>query len=86
MQRSIHQRIVLGSVSRHRAHGIGYGMRIQVSRNYSAQKLIAKMKGWNVGNTLDAIPDEGSWNNPPVTPAIFDDIKNAGFKSVRIPS
>jgi endoglucanase len=22
--------------------------------------------GWNLGNTLDAIPDEGSWNNVPV--------------------
>ncbi|KAF9870473.1 hypothetical protein CkaCkLH20_12140 [Colletotrichum karsti] len=41
--------------------------------------------GWNLGNTLDAIPNEGSWNNPPVKAETFDDIKAAGFKSVRIP-
>ncbi|KAJ0331929.1 hypothetical protein COL922a_011724 [Colletotrichum nupharicola] len=41
--------------------------------------------GWNLGNTLDAIPNEGSWNNPPVKEETFDDIKAAGFKSVRIP-
>jgi endoglucanase len=41
--------------------------------------------GWNLGNTLDATPDEGSWNNPPVVQATFDDVASAGFKSVRIP-
>ena len=41
--------------------------------------------GWNLGNTLDAIPNEGSWNNPPVVASTFDYVKKAGFKSVRIP-
>jgi endoglucanase len=41
--------------------------------------------GWNLGNTLDAVPDEGAWNNKPVVPETFDDIKKAGFKSVRLP-
>ncbi|KAG8940363.1 hypothetical protein FRC03_005569 [Tulasnella sp. 419] len=41
--------------------------------------------GWNLGNTLDAVPTEGSWNNPPVQAQTFDDIKATGFKSVRIP-
>ncbi|KAI1073575.1 glycoside hydrolase family 5 protein [Whalleya microplaca] len=41
--------------------------------------------GWNLGNTLDSVPDEGSWNNPPVQAGTFQDIKDAGFKSVRIP-
>ena len=41
--------------------------------------------GWNLGNTLDAIPTEGSWNNPPVDFATFDVVKKAGFKSVRLP-
>lgn len=41
--------------------------------------------GWNLGNTLDAIPTEGSWNNPPAQEYIFDDIKESGFKSIRIP-
>ncbi|KDQ14644.1 glycoside hydrolase family 5 protein [Botryobasidium botryosum FD-172 SS1] len=41
--------------------------------------------GWNLGNTLDALPTEGSWNNPPVVNATWDDIVASGFKSVRIP-
>lgn len=41
--------------------------------------------GWNLGNTLDAVPDEGSWNNPRVTPGVFATIRKAGFHSVRIP-
>ncbi|KAF3045577.1 hypothetical protein E8E12_010135 [Didymella heteroderae] len=41
--------------------------------------------GWNLGNTLDAVETEGSWNNPPVVASTFDDIKNAGFKGVRLP-
>lgn len=40
--------------------------------------------GWNLGNTLDAIPTEGSWS-PPVAAKSFDQIKAAGFKSVRLP-
>lgn len=27
--------------------------------------------GWNLGNTLDAVEDEGDWNNPKVTPDTF---------------
>ncbi|PMD33127.1 glycoside hydrolase family 5 protein [Hyaloscypha variabilis F] len=41
--------------------------------------------GWNLGNTLDATPDEGSWNNPPVKAVTFSEIKARGFNSVRIP-
>ncbi|KAH0610053.1 uncharacterized protein H6S33_012599 [Morchella sextelata] len=41
--------------------------------------------GWNLGNTLDAIPDETSWGNAAVVESTFDEIKRAGFKSVRIP-
>ncbi|EPE02592.1 endoglucanase d precursor [Ophiostoma piceae UAMH 11346] len=41
--------------------------------------------GWNLGNTLDAVPDEGSWNNRPVVASTFDAVKRAGFRSVRIP-
>ncbi|KAI4720858.1 endoglucanase B [Aureobasidium sp. EXF-10727] len=42
--------------------------------------------GWNLGNTLDATPDEGSWNNPPVVSSTFDDVKKAGFKGIRLPA
>jgi endoglucanase len=41
--------------------------------------------GWNLGNTLDAIPTEGSWNNAPVQPETFAQIKKAGFKGMRLP-
>lgn len=52
----------------------------------SASEYVAAINpGWNLGNTLDAIPDEGSWNNPPVQAGTFTDIKAAGFQSVRIP-
>ncbi|KAK6212431.1 hypothetical protein LQW54_005205 [Pestalotiopsis sp. IQ-011] len=51
----------------------------------AADYIAAINPGWNLGNTLDAVPDEGSWNNPAVVQATFDDVKNAGFKSVRIP-
>jgi endoglucanase len=45
----------------------------------------AMQPSWNLGNTLDAIPDETSWGNPPITKALFDTIKAQGFHSVRIP-
>ncbi|KAF3935462.1 hypothetical protein ABW20_dc0108435 [Dactylellina cionopaga] len=45
----------------------------------------ALMPGWNIGNTLDAIPNEGSWNNPPITSTVIDAIKASGYKSIRIP-
>ncbi|KAK4167926.1 glycoside hydrolase [Cladorrhinum sp. PSN259] len=42
--------------------------------------------GWNVGNSLDALPNEDSWNNPKLQESTFDYAKAAGFKSVRIPT
>ncbi|KAI9148885.1 Endoglucanase B [Paramyrothecium foliicola] len=51
----------------------------------AADYIKAVNPGWNLGNTLDAIPNEGSWNNPPVVAATFDAVKAAGFRSVRIP-
>ncbi|MER6289448.1 cellulase family glycosylhydrolase [Streptomyces sviceus] len=47
--------------------------------------VAAMQPSWNMGNTLDAIPDETSWGNPVATKALFDTIKNQGFRSVRIP-
>ncbi|ROT38420.1 endoglucanase B [Sodiomyces alkalinus F11] len=40
---------------------------------------------WNLGNTLDAVPYEGMWNNPPVEDHVFDYVVERGFKGVRIP-
>ncbi|XXH01006.1 hypothetical protein Hte_007357 [Hypoxylon texense] len=51
----------------------------------AADYIAAINPGWNLGNTLDAVPNEGSWNNPPVVASTFEDVKAAGFKSVRIP-
>lgn len=45
--------------------------------------------GWNLGNQLDAyvdgVSDEICWGNPKVSQTIFDAVRKAGFKSVRIP-
>ncbi|KAK3685227.1 glycoside hydrolase superfamily [Podospora appendiculata] len=49
------------------------------------QWAAASAPGWNAGNTLDAIPNEGSWNNGPLQGSTLDVVKAAGFKSVRIP-
>lgn len=45
----------------------------------------AMQPSWNLGNTLDAIPDETSWGNPLVTQAFIQQIAAQGFKSIRIP-
>jgi endoglucanase len=52
-------------------------------------------KGWNLGNSLDALNSTGRypmttsqetlWGNPVVTQQIFNGVAAAGFKSVRIP-
>lgn len=50
--------------------------------------------GWNLGNTLDCIDYKRSgsseyyetlWGNPVTTKEMIDVVKNAGFKSVRVP-
>src|SRR5690242_6738815 len=47
-------------------------------------KAVAAMQpSWNLGNTLDAIPDETSWGNPLITKATFDGLRAQGFRSVR---
>ncbi len=50
----------------------------------SAQDIVLKMgRGINLGNTLSA-PIEGNWADP-VKKSYFEDVANAGFKTVRIP-
>ncbi|UII33037.1 cellulase family glycosylhydrolase [Fulvivirga ulvae] len=50
--------------------------------------------GWNVGNSLEAISNNGggelsgnetSWGNPVVTKTLIDSVKAAGFNTIRIP-
>ncbi|MET8948599.1 cellulase family glycosylhydrolase [Streptomyces sp. NPDC004542] len=47
--------------------------------------VAAMQPSWNMGNTLDAIPDETSWGNPSATKALFDTVRDKGYRSVRIP-
>ncbi|MDQ0112248.1 cellulase family glycosylhydrolase [Paenibacillus harenae] len=57
------------------------------------QSYVSAMQpGWNLGNTFDSFNtnapnngDETSWGNPIVTKEFIKEIKNQGFKSIRIP-
>ncbi|MBN1780357.1 cellulase family glycosylhydrolase [bacterium] len=53
---------------------------------WTSVELAKKMiPGWNLGNTLEALPTETSWGNPLTTRSFMDAVKEAGFNSVRIP-
>ena len=55
-------------------------------RNLTSLQLSKLMSpGWNLGNSLEAIGGETAWGNPPANQALFNGVKAAGFKSVRIP-
>ncbi|KAE9371779.1 glycoside hydrolase family 5 protein [Stipitochalara longipes BDJ] len=41
--------------------------------------------GWNAGNSLDAIPTETSLGQPLLVNSTFTNVKNHGFKGVRLP-
>jgi len=57
----------------------------EVNAQLTPQSAIkGMMRGINIGNTMEP-PEEGTWGNPPVQEYAFDDYKNAGFTSVRIP-
>jgi len=60
----------------------------------TAAEITAMMnKGWNLGNTFDAIggnktdiySHETAWGNPKVTKELIDGVKAAGFSTIRIP-
>lgn len=54
-----------------------------------SQIVSAMGAGWNLGNSLEAnssgTPSETAWGNPTVTKALITAVKNAGFKTIRIP-
>src|SRR5690606_23674028 len=53
---------------------------------FALQALVDAMHpGWNLGNSLDATGSETSWGNPRTTRELIEQIKAAGFKSIRIP-
>lgn len=55
-------------------------------RDLSSVQLSQLMgAGWNLGNSLEAQGSETAWGNPPVTQAMFNAVRAAGFKTVRIP-
>jgi endoglucanase len=41
--------------------------------------------GWNLGNTMDASPNETGWGNPVTTQAMIDAVRKQGFKFMRLP-
>jgi len=51
----------------------------------SVEILKGAVLGWNLGNSLDASPDETGWGNPPTTPELMKGVAKAGFGLVRIP-
>ncbi|MER6080715.1 cellulase family glycosylhydrolase [Streptomyces sp. NPDC001833] len=55
-----------------------------VSDDAMAQ-VAAMQPGWNLGNSLDAGPDETSWGQPRTTKAMLDKLRSQGFRSIRIP-
>ena len=78
--------------------GGALGVRVGVMRNLTSMQLSTQMApGWNLGNTLEAINtsnpyvwgssnfNETAWGNPVANQALFNAVKAAGFKSVRIP-
>jgi len=55
-------------------------------RGLSAMDLVKDMKiGWNLGNSLESAGGETGWNNPVTTKKMIDEMKAAGFNTVRIP-
>lgn len=55
-------------------------------RDIPSTQIVAEMHlGWNLGNSLDAEPNETGWNNPLTTPAMIDAVADMGFRTVRIP-
>lgn len=62
------------------------GQTQEVYEAMNAMELTAAMQpGWNMGNTLDATGGETSWGNPMATRELLAAIREAGFKSIRIP-
>ena len=75
--------------------GTAHAVRVGVMRNMTSMQMSGQMApGWNLGNSLEATGSyvwgstnfsETAWGNPKASQALFNSIKAAGFKSVRIP-
>lgn len=76
---------------------MGNGEEVQAAQMKTAKEVVKDMGvGWNLGNSLDSTGDwlgnngdptsyETAWGNPKTTKAMINKIKEAGFKTVRIP-
>lgn len=58
--------------------------------NLSQDEIVSAMgAGWNLGNQLEAnlngTPSETAWGNPVIAKSLIKAVKNAGFKTIRIP-
>jgi len=52
----------------------------------TATELAAKLdRGWNMGNSLEAIGGETAWGNPKITKALIEFVKQNGFNAIRLP-
>lgn len=70
-----------GAVPPAAPHAATTGMRELTSLQLSKEMS----PGLNLGNTLEALPTETAWGNPPTNQAVMNAFKAAGFKTVRIP-
>ena len=60
---------------------------MKVFDNYNASEITVNMgAGWNLGNQLECPGnDETKWGNPVITQETINMVKDAGFKTIRIP-
>ena len=75
---------LLAALGGHAAHAasVAHGpMRGWTPGQYVNDMLV----GWNLGNTMDADPNETGWGNPLTTQAMIDAVHKKGFKFMRLP-
>ncbi len=62
------------------------GITVSSEAQLTAQQAVDGMaRGINIGNSLDAYPNETSWGNPPIMESYLANLKKEGFDAVRIP-
>ena len=59
---------------------------LSLERDLTSLQLTRQMgAGWNLGNALECTGGETAWGNARTTQALMNSVRNAGFKTVRIP-
>ena len=55
-------------------------------RGLTGKEIVADMKlGWNLGNSLESDGGETAWGNPKTKKKMIDEVKKAGFDTIRVP-